>query len=322
MLLTIAIPTFNRYALLREQMQKLVPWVASFEHKVEILVLDNASADGTQAFMEDEARIHGFVRYIRNPENLGFDGNTIKCIENAQGVYVALLSDDDRYTDETFPVLLPLLESQRFSLVCLNYYGFREIESEPSVNYVEAQDKCFDPGTGIFQHPSVGHLSAFVYKTTLAQSCLPKVIRYVGTRYLYVALGIYVANHAASFFAGQRILATRIPEKVEWGFFDVCVISAVRFYRDAVEDGVFTTQQLVQREASIIRALPKHLIREIGVNGYQPIKAQLDTVNLLFGGYTRYRVTCAPLIALGKLSLVRLLYKNIYYVVRSMKDRR
>ena len=322
MLLTIAIPTFNRAGLLQEQLEKLLPWVEPYKNEAEILVLDNASTDGTKGLMESLSQTCCFLRYIRNQENLGFDGNTIKCIENAQGDYVALLSDDDRYIEETVSTLLHLVRQSQYSLICLNYYGFKLNELTPTVYYAEPRDMRFSPGTEIFMHPSVGHLSAFVYKTALANQCLPKVRRYIGTRYLYVALGIYVSNIAEAFFLGERVLATRIPDKVEWGFFDVCVTNAVRFYRDAAEEGVFTEAQQQKRERSIIRALPKHLIREIGVNGYEVMKPQLDMVDQLFNSYWVYRVMCKPIVFLGSFRLAQGLYARFYWFVRSLKDKR
>lgn len=60
---------------------------------LEILVCDNASTDGTDAYMAtlEDPRI----RYIRHAENVGANGNFNSCLENATGEYFLLLHDDD-----------------------------------------------------------------------------------------------------------------------------------------------------------------------------------------------------------------------------------
>src|SRR5918992_4672625 len=96
--LTICIPTYRRPAMLRDNLAMLVPQVARHAD-VEVMVVDNASGDETPDVVAAFARQCPRVRYIRNPSNVGFDGNTARCIEVSQGRYTALLADDDRYLD-------------------------------------------------------------------------------------------------------------------------------------------------------------------------------------------------------------------------------
>lgn len=62
--------------------------------QLEIVVCDNASSDGTDAYMAsiDDPRI----RYVRHPENIGANANYNACLEHARGRYFLLLHDDDR----------------------------------------------------------------------------------------------------------------------------------------------------------------------------------------------------------------------------------
>jgi glycosyltransferase involved in cell wall biosynthesis len=92
-ILSVAIPTFNRVDKLKKCLESLLAEIAG--KPVELLVSDNASQDGTQAYMEEICREHPEVTYIRNSENVGPDRNFLNCYNRASGEYVYLLGDDD-----------------------------------------------------------------------------------------------------------------------------------------------------------------------------------------------------------------------------------
>lgn len=92
--LTIAIPTFNRHKYLVELLPELI---GQFDQEdasqVEILIIDNASTDGTPELIGNNCA--GKVRYQRNPANIGADRNFLECIKSARGDYVWLFGDDE-----------------------------------------------------------------------------------------------------------------------------------------------------------------------------------------------------------------------------------
>lgn len=106
--LTIGIPTWNREAALRQQLAALIPHLRS---EVELIVIDNASTDGTWQVLLD---LHGTIttpfRGIRNGVNLGADINYLRVIEAASGEWFWLIGDDDAID---FMVLQPLLLTLR-----------------------------------------------------------------------------------------------------------------------------------------------------------------------------------------------------------------
>lgn len=91
--LTIAIPTYNRAEKLLECINRVIEY--SNNLNVEIIVSDNASLDNTREIVVSIIDNNPSIRYYRNSENLGFDGNFLNCFEKATGEYVWLLSDDD-----------------------------------------------------------------------------------------------------------------------------------------------------------------------------------------------------------------------------------
>lgn len=91
--LTVAIPTYNRAEKLLECVSRVVAYSKGLD--VEIIVSDNASTDNTREVVASIIDNNKSIRYFRNSENLGFDGNFLNCFEKANGKYVWLLSDDD-----------------------------------------------------------------------------------------------------------------------------------------------------------------------------------------------------------------------------------
>ncbi len=90
-LVTIGIPTYNRLdgyfpRALQAALGQTYP-------NLEIVVSDNASTDGTEAYMRrlDDPRI----KYVRHPRNIGARANFNACLDNASGEYFLLFHDDD-----------------------------------------------------------------------------------------------------------------------------------------------------------------------------------------------------------------------------------
>jgi glycosyltransferase involved in cell wall biosynthesis len=95
-LITIGIPTYNRAALVRNCVASAL---AQSYQNIEVLVSDNASTDDTLAILKsiNDKRL----RVLTSPENVGAVNNFSKCIREAKGDYLTLVSDDD-ILDPTF----------------------------------------------------------------------------------------------------------------------------------------------------------------------------------------------------------------------------
>ena len=124
-LLTIAIPTWNRapyLALNLQQLRQLLCEVAP--GVVELLISDNASTDDTRSVVD--AAIGGGtpIRYLRNAENIGSDANIAQCFNEASGIYVLILGDDDLLVDGSVVMLVELLQRQDFGVITLRPYGY------------------------------------------------------------------------------------------------------------------------------------------------------------------------------------------------------
>ena len=144
-LLTIAIPTFNRCEFLRQLLDSLSGEVPR-DGSVEVLVADNASPDATPEVVA-EARRRGMpVEHLRSQENIGADGNFLRCYERAAGKYVWIFSDDDLLRPGALGQILKLLSGDEYDLVYVSSAGFaaeapqaRPVVSAPRVRaYTDA----------------------------------------------------------------------------------------------------------------------------------------------------------------------------------------
>jgi len=89
-LVTIAIPTYNRAALVRQALRSAI--TQNYEH-IEVIISDNASIDDTPEVIAEftDTRIVA----LRQTSNIGLIENWNACLRVATGTYFILLSDDD-----------------------------------------------------------------------------------------------------------------------------------------------------------------------------------------------------------------------------------
>jgi glycosyltransferase involved in cell wall biosynthesis len=92
-LVSILIPAFNPRFFQRALQGALGQ---SYKH-VEVIVCDDSRGDEIQRIVEAFAEVTQVsLRYVRNPQRLGFVGNLHACLAQARGEYVKFLCDDDQ----------------------------------------------------------------------------------------------------------------------------------------------------------------------------------------------------------------------------------
>jgi glycosyltransferase involved in cell wall biosynthesis len=90
-LVSIVVPVFNGEKYLRESLDSIV---GQTYPRTQVLVMDDASADGTSAMV---AAYGDRVTYYRQPKNKGQFGNVNDGIARADGEYIAVFHADDVY---------------------------------------------------------------------------------------------------------------------------------------------------------------------------------------------------------------------------------
>lgn len=125
LLLTIAIPTWNRATYLRTLLTQIQQQRSALAgHPLELLVCDNHSDDDTPDVVTEASQLGYPIRYVRHPENIGSDCNIATCFNLALGRYVWVMGDDDLPVDGTLPWLIELLTTSNHALLYLRPFGF------------------------------------------------------------------------------------------------------------------------------------------------------------------------------------------------------
>ncbi len=106
--ITIGIPTYNRIGSVTRRVEELL--ALPLPADVRLLVIDNASEDGTYESLSGQ--FGDRVRVLRNDSNLGYAGNILRLVEEAEGQYLLVLSDEDRLEFEGFARLADLCRAQ------------------------------------------------------------------------------------------------------------------------------------------------------------------------------------------------------------------
>jgi glycosyltransferase involved in cell wall biosynthesis len=115
MLLTIAIPTYNRPESIRERIKELSELPESAAKMVELLICDN----GDLEIPIPQQMGHTRIRYSKNGKNLGLGGNIESCVRKSKGDFVWLCSDDDRIRIEHIEELIHRLSRTKSEVIAL-----------------------------------------------------------------------------------------------------------------------------------------------------------------------------------------------------------
>ena len=113
-LVSIMVPVYNRRDLLPHCLKSAL---AQTCRDLEVVVVDNASTDGTWDVCRQFARLDSRVRIFRNAENIGPVRNWQRCFKEAQGRYGKLLFSDDVLSSYYLEKTLPLMRDPHVAFV-------------------------------------------------------------------------------------------------------------------------------------------------------------------------------------------------------------
>ena len=97
-MLTIAIPTYNRIDILKNNLESLLPQLTD---ECILLIIDNKSERPVRVELNDLLLKYPEkqINIITNPHNVGLTGNIIKCFELCNSDWLWILGDDDKVVD-------------------------------------------------------------------------------------------------------------------------------------------------------------------------------------------------------------------------------
>ncbi|MBE5900467.1 MAG: glycosyltransferase family 2 protein [Lachnospiraceae bacterium] len=120
--LSICVPSYNRGKLALEAVQHLQK--LPYDEEIEIIVSNNFSDKGEEAYEEIANIQDSRLRYYRTTEQLRFGGNVATVLSQAKGKYVLFQSDEDRLINDNLPEYLDFLSKYGdIAFVCASGIG-------------------------------------------------------------------------------------------------------------------------------------------------------------------------------------------------------
>jgi len=107
-LLSIAIPTYNRAEIIRESIQSYISQ-KGFTGNIEIIILDNCSSDHTKVVVASFTEKYPNIKYFRNPTNIGAK-NYMKALSLGKGKYLKLMNDNCILKEEALNRLVEIID--------------------------------------------------------------------------------------------------------------------------------------------------------------------------------------------------------------------
>jgi succinoglycan biosynthesis protein ExoO len=118
---TIVVPTFAAETTLGRALHSAL---AQTMREIEIIVVDDASTDGSWELIHGLASEDSRLRAIRNKKNCGKSVSMNRAIAHARGRWLAVLDADDWYHTERLSALIDMGERWRADMVADNQFLF------------------------------------------------------------------------------------------------------------------------------------------------------------------------------------------------------
>jgi glycosyltransferase involved in cell wall biosynthesis len=169
--LTIGIPTYSRKEIIASVMSELIEFV-DINSDFEILVIDNASSDGTFETLIEMCNKKSDVRILKNEENLGFGGNFNRLIQEAEGQYILLVSDEDELVKENIAELIEYLKEHQPAFLSAQF--IRDVGYGEFVYMGRGRVKKIKPTEF---HSSSYYISGLIYDVSKSRNFIDNITR-------------------------------------------------------------------------------------------------------------------------------------------------
>ena len=107
--ISIIIVSFNTKKFTSEAINSVIKHTNGITY--EIIVVDNASSDGSKELLESYAKRNKNIIYIQADENLGFGKANNLGIEKSKGKYILLLNSDTEFKKNIIPEMINYMDS-------------------------------------------------------------------------------------------------------------------------------------------------------------------------------------------------------------------
>ncbi|MCZ2460035.1 MAG: glycosyltransferase family 2 protein [Chitinophagales bacterium] len=183
-LVSVGVPTFNRPEGLKKCLEYLIDQTYT---NLEIIISDNCSSDpAVQDLINSFAEKDKRVKYFRQTENIGLEGNFNFVFSQSRAEYFMWMSDDDYFDKDYVEKCVQFLETNSGYVLCsgvAKYYSNDKFLFEENMFMVDGES----PRKRIFKYFSrVGKNGNFygVFKKKVAD--MEPIGRYIGCDWVFM----------------------------------------------------------------------------------------------------------------------------------------
>ena len=288
--LSICIPTYNRLQFLKQSLVAITSQVNdNNSSKVEIIISDNSSTDGTKAYLESFIAKNSSIsiKYFRQDSNVGADSNFLKVIEMSRGEFVYLVSDDDILLPGAIDKLLNCINfNSSLDAICVNYRGFKldhTIDSPPILKI--ANDKTIIDRNEVLE--TLGNLITFMSILCFRKSTvdLKSFNNKVGTNFIqsYIFLKV-ISQENGVLFLSSPLLSMRANNSGGYDFFKTFIVCFYELISSSKENKFsnFTIKKVLSNHIwsfmpTYVWAIRVGKMNNFRINKRQTINYILDT---------------------------------------------
>lgn len=212
MRLTVAIPTYDRNAILRKHLALLLPQLTT---DCELLIIDNCSPTPVIETIGDLLNSYPAVnvRVERNRTNVGAGANMLRCIERCETEWIWVLSDDDLPKPDAIETVLRNTE-KRPDCVFFNYSTVFKIRTESFITagLDEFVEKLDEYGNLVF-------ISTGVFRTSAVLATLKYGYIYCYSWAPFVAMLLHaLGDNGKVWFSDEHIVEFYPADEKRWSY--------------------------------------------------------------------------------------------------------
>lgn len=222
-LLSICIPTYNRVASLKNQINQLLPQIELFRDNIELIISNNCSTDKTSEYLFALSQENSWITTNTNEINIGGISNFKKLIEMATGKFVWLLGDDDSLSNDAVNSIMYILMNYRdVSHVFMNYSIFQG-EKCLSDKVLRGESVYYDNGLDLFTHVTeecglgaLMFISANIYERDKLLKCSQLLSHYGENHNRAFSLGGSLFCSSSSGYIISNVIIKDQTEAITW----------------------------------------------------------------------------------------------------------
>lgn len=140
-LVSILVPVYNREGIISETLSSALS--QTYEN-VEVIVVDNASTDGTWSIISDYAKRDPRLKAFKNESNLGPVRNWLLCVEYATGVFAKILWSDDLISADFLEKTIPYFGDPQVGFVYTATKIFTEVPEAGVLSYANGKTGVYE----------------------------------------------------------------------------------------------------------------------------------------------------------------------------------